>query len=133
MTWCGCQALRPRSCASSCLSWSLPAGWSATAARWSRCCDRAPRWALPKNVIIDTANAGPDRMPMTLRHLTLIFFAALAAMTPAEAQFWQPFQQKAPTPQKGAPAETPKARPDPAFAAFLQELWPDAQAKGVTR
>ncbi len=70
---------------------------------------------------------------MTLRHLTLIFFAALAAMTPAEAQFWQPFQQKAPTPQQGAPAETPKARPDPAFAAFLQELWPDAQAKGVTR
>ena len=31
------------------------------------------------------------------------------------------------------PARTQTAAPDPAFAAFVNELWPDAKAKGVTR
>jgi membrane-bound lytic murein transglycosylase B len=71
---------------------------------------------------------------MTLRHFTLTLFTALAtpimalaALTPAAAQFWTQ------TPQKGPPVEAQQAKPDPAFAAFLQELWPDARAKGVSR
>ena len=44
-TWFGCRAVRPRSCARSCWNSSLPAGWSATAAAWSRCCS-VPRIRL---------------------------------------------------------------------------------------
>jgi lytic murein transglycosylase len=88
---------------------------------------------LPKIVIIAGASAGQDQDTMTLRHLTLTLFAALAMVTPAAAQFWVPAPQRAQPAQKATPAEVPHPRPDPAFAAFLQELWPDAQAKGVTR
>src|SRR5262249_51287309 len=73
----------------------------------------------------------PDRTPMSLRQLTLTLCLALATSTPAQAQFWPWSAPKAPAPQKATP--TQPARPDPAFAAFLKELWPDAQAKGVTR
>jgi len=68
---------------------------------------------------------------MRLRHLTLTLCAALATLTPAEAQFWPWSLPKAPAPQKATPV--PPVKPDPAFAEFLKELWPDAQAKGVTR
>src|SRR5215813_11719775 len=68
---------------------------------------------------------------MSLRQLTLTLCLALATSTPAQAQFWPWSAPKAPAPQKATP--TQPARPDPAFAAFLKELWPDAQAKGVTR
>jgi peptidoglycan lytic transglycosylase B len=72
-------------------------------------------------------------MPMRLRPL-LTLLAALVTATPAAAQFWwQPTPQKTQPAQKAAPTEVPRPKPDPAFAAFLQELWPDAQAKGVTR
>src|SRR5690242_3352419 len=75
--------------------------------------------------------------PMTLRrlgmrHLTLTLCAMLATLTPAAAQFWWQPQRPQPS-QPKAPVEARPAKPDPAFAAFLQELWPDAQAKGVTR
>jgi lytic murein transglycosylase len=68
---------------------------------------------------------------MTLRVYIVMLVAALA--TPAQAQFWQPPTPKTAPPQKAQPAEAPPARPDPDFAAFLKELWPDAEAKGVTR
>jgi len=68
---------------------------------------------------------------MSLRQLTLTLCVALATPTPAQAQFWPWSPPRAPAPQKAAPAEP--AKPDPAFAVFLKELWPDAQAKGVTR
>jgi len=85
---------------------------------------------------------------------TLTLVAALAAQTPAQAQWWWSPSQKAAPQKKAAPATPPQppqqavatpapagpgtpadapAQPDPSFLAFLRELWPDAQAKGVTR
>src|SRR5262249_60312575 len=88
-------------------------------------------WSVPKNVRIGPANACPERAPMSLRQLPLTLCVALATSTPAQAQFWPWSPPRAPAPQKAAPAQP--AKPDPAFAVFLKELWPDAQAKGVTR
>jgi lytic murein transglycosylase len=64
---------------------------------------------------------------MILRLSTLTLLAALATLTPAAAQL------SAPPSQQGAPAESQQIKPEPAFTAFLRELWPDARAKGVTR
>src|SRR5262245_35177953 len=79
------------------------------------------------------ANAPPDRTPMTLRGLTLTLVLALAMLTPAEAQFWPWSPPRPAPPQKKTPVEVQPAKADPGFAAFLKELWPDAQAKGITR
>jgi membrane-bound lytic murein transglycosylase B len=49
-----------------------------------------------------------------------------AHVAPAQSQAAQP--APTPSPPGTAPAQVP-----PAFSAFLQELWPDARAKGVTR
>jgi membrane-bound lytic murein transglycosylase B len=55
-----------------------------------------------------------------------------AQVAPAPSQAKQPATSQPsatqPAPQSTAPTQVP-----PAFTAFLQELWPDAQAKGVTR
>src|SRR5262245_7094128 len=123
---CGCQVPRPQPYVSCSSSSSLPAGWSAMAARWCRCCDVRP--PLPKS-----SSSARQMLTMTPRLLILTLCAALATLTPAAAQFWQPPAQKAQPAPKGPPTEAQPARPDIPFAAFLKELWPDAQAKGVTR
>ena len=51
-----------------------------------------------------------------------------AQVAPAQAAQPAPNQPSQPGAQSTAPAQVP-----PAFTAFLQELWPDARAKGVTR
>jgi len=50
-----------------------------------------------------------------------------AQVAPAQAAQPAPTQPSQPGAQSTAPAQVP------AFTAFLQELWPDARAKGVTR
>jgi len=50
-----------------------------------------------------------------------------AQVAPAQAAQPAPTQPSQPGAQSAAPAQVP------AFTAFLQELWPDARAKGVTR
>jgi membrane-bound lytic murein transglycosylase B len=50
-----------------------------------------------------------------------------AQVAPAQAAQPAPSQPSQPGAQSTAPAQVP------AFTAFLQELWPDARAKGVTR
>jgi lytic murein transglycosylase len=60
-----------------------------------------------------------------------------AQVAPAQRQAAQPApSQPAPSqPSTGQPGtqSTAPAQVPPSFAAFLQELWPDARAKGVTR
>src|SRR5439155_12754141 len=53
-------------------------------------------------------------------------------VAPAQRQVAQPATSQPSTSQPGTQSTAPAQVP-PAFSAFLQELWPDARAKGVTR
>jgi membrane-bound lytic murein transglycosylase B len=55
-----------------------------------------------------------------------------AQVTPAQSQAKQPAASQPSASQPGTQSTAPAQVP-PAFTAFLQELWPDARAKGVTR
>lgn len=88
---------------------------------------------------------------MILRPFALALLAALATATSAAAQpqsapaqrapAQRPPAQVAPAPStspqgalaQGTAAQGTPVQVPPAFASFLQELWPDARAKGVTR
>ncbi len=55
-----------------------------------------------------------------------------AQAVPAQSQAKQPAASQPSASQPGTQSTAPAQVP-PAFTAFLQELWPDARAKGVTR
>src|SRR5215468_3551298 len=142
----GSRACRPRSCSPSSWSSSSPASSRAMAAAWCRLYDPS-QIRHHRNAKSGHPNQSSRLMPP--RPFALALLAALLVPAAAQAQ-----GTAAPKATTGAAAQRPAAAAQaqsaanapgaaavpgapvqvpPAFVTFLQELWPDARAKGVTR